>query len=641
MQAQNIAVATPEALKTPSIATELDELAALPMMIRLTTLCFGATGVGWALGAWSAIPGFVPWLLYVVAYVSGGWYTVQNAWDSLRKREFDVNFLMIVAALGAAAVGQPREGAILMFLFSLSNTLETYAMGRTHQAVNALLEMAPDEASLLVDGETRRVPVETLKVGDLVRVRPGERVPIDGVVRAGESAVNEAAITGEPMPAEKRPGAAVFAGTLNTLGSLDVVVRAPAGDTTLARIVQTVAEAREQKAQSQDFTDRVIGQYYAYAVVVMTLLAIAIPLLFLDWSVQTTFYRAMALMVVASPCALVISIPAAVLSAMASGARRGVLFKGGRHLEAAATIKVVALDKTGTLTTGQPGVTVIETLSAHSAEAVLGLAASIEALSEHPLAHAVVRGAQERGIALQPASGFKSLTGVGAEAVVDGQAVRVGRPALFGDAVVERARVLEANGRTVIAVGAAEIWGLIALEDTVRPAAREAVARLKAAGVERVILLTGDNRYVAEHLAAQLGVDEVHAELLPHDKARLISEIQASYGPVAMIGDGINDAPALATARLGIAMGVAGTDVALQSADVLLMSDDLLKVAEALTLGRRTRRIIRQNIIFAFAVMATLVVAALLGNVTLPLGVIGHEGSTLLVVANGLRLLRR
>lgn len=641
MQAQNIAVPTSSAVKTSSITTEFDELAALPMMIRLTTLCFATTGVGWALGAWAAGPWYAPWLLYLVAFVSGGWYTVQNAWESLRQREFDVNFLMIVAAIGAAAVGQPREGAILMFLFSLSNTLETYAMGRTHQAVNALLEMAPDEASLLLDGETRRVHVETLQVGDLVRVRPGERVPIDGVVRAGESAVNEAAITGEPMPAEKRPGAAVFAGTLNTVGALDVEVRAPAGDTTLARIVQTVAEAREQKAQSQDFTDRVIGQYYAYAVVVMTLLAIAIPLLFLDWSVKTTFYRAMALMVVASPCALVISIPAAVLSAMASGARRGVLFKGGRHLEAAATIKVVALDKTGTLTTGQPGVTIIESLGERTPAEVLGLAAAIEVLSEHPLAQAVVRGAQERGISLRPASGFKSLTGVGAEAVVDGTKVRVGRPALFGDAVVERAQVLEANGRTVIAVGAEQVWGLIALEDTVRPAAREAVARLKAAGVERVVLLTGDNRYVAEQLAAQLGVDEVHAELLPHDKARLISEIQASYGPVAMIGDGINDAPALATARLGIAMGVAGTDVALQSADVLLMSDDLLKVADALMLGRRTRRIIRQNIIFAFAVMATLVVSALLGNVTLPLGVVGHEGSTLLVVANGLRLLRR
>ncbi len=634
--ATNVLAGQPSALKE-----ELDELAALPTMIRLTATCFLTTAIGWVLGSISSVPAWMPWLFYAVAFVSGGWYTAQAAWDSLRQREFDVNFLMIVAALGAAAVGQPREGAILMFLFSLSNTLETYAMGRTHRAVHALLAMAPDEATLIVGAETRRVAVETLSIGDLVRVRPGENIPVDGLVVRGESAVNEAAITGEPIPDEKRPGAAVFAGTLNGQGSLDIEVRSPIGDTTLARIVKTVDEAREQKAQAQDFTDRVIGQYYAYAVVIMTLLAIAIPLLFLDWDFQTTLYRAMALMVVASPCALVISIPATVLSAMANGARNGVLFKGGMHLEAASTIKVVTLDKTGTLTTGQPGVTVVKALNGHSEDEVLAIAAAVENLSEHPLAQAVVRGAKDRGIAIAEASEFRALTGVGAEAQVNGRKFQVGRPVMYGAEIVAAASTLESDGRTVIAVGDEQPWGLIGLEDTVRPQSKEAIRRLKAVGVERIVLLTGDNHYVAERLAAQLGVDEVHAELLPQDKARIISELQATVGPVAMIGDGINDAPALTTARLGIAMGVAGTDVALQSADVLLMSDDLLKVAEALQLGKRARRVIIQNITFAFGVIVTLVISALFGNIALPLGVVGHEGSTLLVVANGLRLLRR
>ncbi|HYF65303.1 MAG TPA: HAD-IC family P-type ATPase, partial [Herpetosiphonaceae bacterium] len=384
MQAQSLPQRTNPA--GAPIAAELDALAALPIMVRLSVVCLVATAAGWALGAQGSVPAPLPWVCYAVAFVSGGWYTVQEAWASLKQREFDVNFLMIVAALGAAAVGQPREGAILMFLFALSNTMETYAMGRTHEAVQALLHMDPQEATLIGAGPERRVHVETLRVGDLVRVRPGERIPIDGVVRSGDSAVNEAAITGEAMPAEKHPGATVYAGTLNTTGSLDFAVKTPAGDTALARIVQTVAAAREQKAQAQDFTDRVIGQYYAYAVVAMTLLAIAIPLLFLDWSVQTTLYRAMALMVVASPCALVISIPAAVLSAMASAARRGVLFKGGAHLEAAAHIKVVAIDKTGTLTLGRPEVTTVQPLGEHSADELLALAAAVEARSEHPLA---------------------------------------------------------------------------------------------------------------------------------------------------------------------------------------------------------------------------------------------------------------
>jgi Zn2+/Cd2+-exporting ATPase len=683
-----IAAAAPTAL-----STEEDEIAQLPWMIRLTAICLLATALGWLLSsAYLAASAWLPWFLYAIAYASGGFYSIQDAWYTLKQRQFDVNFLMIIAAVGAALIGEPREGAILMFLFSLSNTLETYAMDRTHASVRALLDMAPKEADVYRDDQIVRVPVEDLRVGVVVLVRPGAQIPADGQVVKGESAVNEASITGESMPVEKRPGARAFAGTLNGQGALDMRVTAPVGDSTLARIVAVVREAREQKAQSQDFTDRVIGQGYAYAVVGITLLALAVPLLFMGWDLPTTLYRAMTLMVVASPCALVISIPAALLSALASAARGGVLFKGGRHLEAAARIKVVAFDKTGTLTTGRPGVVAIipvggpdkmprhalsgaegwqsdkvkESTDGHPvtpsprhpvtlADDLLGelteaqvqlfaVAAAIERFSEHPLARAIVKGVEEREIAIPAADEFEALTGAGANATVLGRRMRIGRPSLFGqltpDVAIE-VYAQETQGRTVVVLGDDEPWGLIAIADTVRPEAAEAVAQLKAAGIERVVLLTGDNATVANTLGAALGVDEVRAELLPHQKVAAIKDLQARYGPVAMVGDGVNDAPALATAALGVAMGAAGTDVALESADVLLMGDDLGRLPGALDLARRARRIIRQNLVFAFAVMATLMVLAIAGNIALSLGVVGHEGSTLLVVANGLRLLVR
>jgi Cd2+/Zn2+-exporting ATPase len=530
--------------------------------------------------------------------------------------------------------------------------------------------MAPKEADVYRDGQIVRVLVEDLAVGAVVLVRPGAQIPADGLVVKGESAVNEASITGESMPVEKRPGARVFAGTLNGQGALDVRVTTAVQDSTLARIVAVVREAREQKAQSQDFTDRVIGQYYAYAVVGITLLALAVPLLFLGWDLPTTLYRAMTLMVVASPCALVISIPAALLSALASAARGGVLFKGGRHLEAAARVKVVAFDKTGTLTTGRPGVVAIipvggpgrlpdnlpclacyptppdDQLGELTPDQLrlFAVAAAIERFSEHPLARAIVKGVEEREIPIPAADEFEALTGAGANATVIGRRMRIGRPSLFGqltpDVAIE-VHAQETQGRTVVVLGDDEPWGIIAIADTVRPEAAAAVARLKAAGIERVVLLTGDNATVANSLGAALGVDEVCAELLPHQKVAAINDLQARYGAVAMVGDGVNDAPALATAALGVAMGAAGTDVALESADVLLMGDDLGRLPGALDLARRARRIIRQNLIFAFAVMATLMVLAVAGNIALPLGVVGHEGSTLLVVANGLRLLVR
>jgi Cd2+/Zn2+-exporting ATPase len=470
-----------ERANTP-LSEEEAEIAQLPWMIRLTVTTLIATALGWVLSDISGVPTWLPWVLYLVAYIAGGFFSVQEAWETLKQRQFDVNFLMIIAAVGAAVVGQPREGAVLMFLFSLSNTLETYAMGRTHASIRALLDMAPKQAEVYRDGELKFVSVDELVVGDVILVRPGTQIAADGVVSKGESAVNEAAITGESMPVEKQVGSRVFAGTLNGQGVLEVRVDTAVENSTLSRIVAVVSEARAQKAQSQDFTDRVIGQYYAYAVVGITLLAIIIPLVFLGWDVSTTLYRAMTLMVVASPCALVISIPAALLSALASAARAGVLFKGGRHLEAAARVKVVAFDKTGTLTSGRPGVVAIipvggpgrlpASLPCNNCYPrpdddqlgdltpdqmrLLSVAAAIEQYSEHPLARAVVQSARERELPVPVASDFEALPGAGARALVCGQVLRIGRPTLYGtlspDVAIE-VEAQERQGRTVVVLG--------------------------------------------------------------------------------------------------------------------------------------------------------------------------------------------
>jgi Zn2+/Cd2+-exporting ATPase len=655
---------------------EEQDLASLPWMIRLTVICFVTLVAGWIAEGIESAGITIPWILYGISYLSGGYYSVQEAFDSLRRRLFDVNFLMIVAAIGAAIVGQPKEGAILMFLFSLSNTLETYAMGRTFRSVHALLDMTPKIARVkrIENSEAKIVEmsVDEVKKGDVVTVRPGEQIPNDGIVLRGESAVDEASITGESMPTEKGRGSKVFAGTMNGNGTLDVQVTVEAEDSTLARIVKMVEEARDKKAKSQVFTDRVIGQYYAMSVLGITLLAFLIPLVFLEWDFSTSFYRAITLMVVASPCALVISIPAAILSALASSARSGVLYKGGAHIEHASAIRAVAFDKTGTLTTGRPGIVAVipfgkgdripesfhinpkneippppdDQIGKLSPEqvALLVAAVAVEHPSEHPLAKAIVKGAEERGIITLESENFEAATGHGARAVVNGIKLQIGKKSLFtnvDDRMKSEIDLHEKRGRTVVLVGEEHPWGLIAIADTVREEAKSVVRELKKAGVERVVLLTGDNKQVAKKLGGDLGVDEVFSELLPQEKVETIEKLRETFGTVAMVGDGINDAPALAAADVGIAMGAAGTDVALESADVLLMSDDLSRLPGVLRNARRTRRVVRQNLTFAFVVMVTLMILAMFGEISLPVGVIGHEGSTLIVVANGLRLLIR
>jgi Cd2+/Zn2+-exporting ATPase len=528
--------------------------------------------------------------------------------------------------------------------------------------------MTPREAGVMVAGEPRLVSVEALIPGDVVLVRPGSQIPADGVIKVGESAVNESSITGESVPVDKKPGMPVFASTINGQGALEVTVTADASQSTLSRIVEVVREAREQKAQSQDFTDRIIGVYYAYTVVIVTLLSAVVARILLDEPWEVTIYRSMTLMVVMSPCALVISIPAALLSALARSARDGVLFKGGRQLEAAATVKVIALDKTGTLTTGRPGVVAIipvggpgrmstalpaadavaypddDVMGSLSSDQVrlLMAAAAVEQSSEHPLARAVVQSAKERQLPIPEASEFKAVISAGATAMVAGQRLRVGKPTMFSmvtpDVLVE-VSAQQRQGNTVVAIGSeSEIWGLIAISDTIRPESQGALKALHADGY-KLALLTGDNEHVARALAKELGLDDVRAELLPQDKVEAVKELQRRYGPVAMIGDGVNDAPALAVADVGVAMGKGGTDVAHESADVVLMRDDLGRLAGALRLAKQARRVVWQNLIFAFGVIATLVVFTVLGKVQLTIGVIGHEGSTLLVVANGLRLL--
>ncbi len=584
-------------------------------------------------------------MLYVTAFAAGGYYGLIDGIAALKEKRLDVNLLMILAALGAAFIGQPAEGAVLLFLFSLSNTLQAYALDRNRCAISRLLDLRPPQAIVKRGSRTITLPVEQLVLGDRVVVRPGERIPIDGEILDGQSEIDQAAITGESIPVHKTSGEAVFAGTLNGRGSLEIKVTHLAQDTTLAKIVQLVEEAQSNRARTQRLIDS-FEQVYALLVLSGAVLLIVIPWL-LGEAFYPVFYRAMTWLVVASPCALVISTPAAILSAIANGARHGVLFKGGAHLEKMATIKAIAFDKTGTLTSGKPVVTHVEPIEPVSADELLIEAASVEARSEHPLAAAIVNEAQRRHLTLQTATDFLATPGLGVEANLDDAPVWIGSERLFFERRVsmpvelrQRVRELEQLGQTVMVVYRQQQWrGLVAVADSLRPGAAEFVRQLKELGVERVVMLTGDNERVAAGIAAQAGVDEFHAGLMPEDKVEKLKSLRAQYGTIAMVGDGVNDAPALAAADLGIAMGGAGTDVALETADVVLMSDELRQLPYALALARQARHVVKRNLTFALSVIVLLVVSAFGMHLPLPLGVVGHEGSTVLVVLNGLRLL--
>jgi Zn2+/Cd2+-exporting ATPase len=595
---------------------------------------------------------------YLIAYVTGGVFGLKGGLESLRNRTIDVDLLMILAAIGAAVVGQPFEGAMLLFLFSLSNVLQDFALDRTRNAIKALMKLRPDQALVRRGEQTVMLPVERIIIGDHMIVKPGDRIALDGMVSAGESSVDQSSITGESIPVSKTPGSKVFGGTINKNGSLDIVVTKLAKDSTLARLIRLVEEAHSEKAETQRFIDKA-EQYYAMGVIALTALAAVLPLLWAE-PFATAFYRAMTIMVAASPCAIVISTPATVLSAIGNGARRGVLFKGGIHVENAATVKVVAFDKTGTLTAGKPQVTDVVLFNRdlgngrpQNEDELLALAAAAETRSEHPLAQATVTAANQRNLDLSEAFAFQATTGKGVEAQVDGRHVRIGNLRYFeefhtiGLAAAEREVTrLQNEGKTSVVVAymeddgrTAHLIGAIAFADVVRPDAADVVRQIRAAGVERVVMLTGDNEQVAMRIAAETGVDEVFAGLLPEDKVAVIKRVREQYGPVAMVGDGVNDAPALATATIGIAMGAAGTDVALETADIVLMADDLKNIPYVIGLSRQTRKTLAVNLGFALFMILLMLITIFVADLPLPAAVVGHEGGTVLVSLNGLRLL--
>lgn len=590
-------------------------------------------------GSWAAA-------LYLISYGVGGFVKAREGLIALvTQRKLDVNMLMMLAAIGAASIGYWMEGAILIFIFSLSGALESYAESRSRRDLSSLMKMRPEKALRIQDGEEKMVSIEELRVGDRVLVKPGEQIPADSVVIQGASAVNEASITGESLPADKVIGDEVFAGTLNGRGSLLLEVNRLSEESLFSKIVSLVEKAQQQKPKSQHRVER-FEQYYANGVILTTLLLMVLPPLLLNWSWSESLYKAMVFIVVASPCAVVASIMPAVLSAMSNGARKGLLFKGGSYLQALSEIKAVAFDKTGTLTVGEPVVTDVVAAKGYSEAEVLQVAASLESLSEHPIAEAVLKKAKQQELEVITPDQFEAVTGKGVQAQLRGEKWKLGKAAFLtadhspSSEWMETFYRLEDEGKTVVWLGNDRgICGMIALQDTLRPQAKDAIAQLKQAGIH-VVMLTGDQKKTAEAIAAEAGIDHVRADLLPEGKVAVIQELEQQYGPLLMVGEGVNDAPALISATVGMAMGVAGSDVSLDVAQVVLMKDDLDKVPIALKLAKKTRRIVKQNLIFAAAVIFSLIVANFIGGITLPLGVIGHEGSTILVILNGLRLLR-
>lgn len=594
-----------------------------------------------ALGASAAasVPAFF------AAILAGGVFTARRAWSAVRGLRLDINVLMLIAVAGAAAIGQWSEAASVIFLFALAGWIESRSMDRARHAIRSLMDVAPPDALVRRDGAERLVPTDDLLVGETVIVRPGERIPIDGRIERGESDVDQAPITGESVPAPKQPGDDVFAGTINGHGALEVRVTRLRRDTTMARIINLVELAQAQRAPSQTFVER-FARIYTPAVIAGAVLVAAVPPLAFGQPAAEWFYRALVLLVISCPCALVISTPVSVVSALAGAARRGVLIKGGVHLERAAAVKVVAFDKTGTLTHGRPEVVNVSPVDGVPSSEVLRVAAAIEARSEHPLARAIIRAHGERQ-ALPPVEAFRALPGLGAEAVVAGESTLIGNHRLFEERrlcsaeIDRRLASLGHAGRTAVLVArGGRTVGIIGLADTGREAGPDAIARLKREGVSRVVMLTGDNARTAEAVAESLGVDEWRAELLPADKVAALGDLARSHGAVAMVGDGVNDAPALAAASIGVAMGAAGSDAALETADVALMSDDLLAVPYLLHQGRATVRNIRANVTLALGLKALVLVLAVAGMASLWMAVAADMGASLLVIGNGLRLLR-
>jgi Cd2+/Zn2+-exporting ATPase len=603
----------------------------------------------WSGERWLGLPRVASLALFVASYAFGGFDLLRHWVGSLRQGRltFDIDLLMLLAALGAAVLGQWVEGAFLLFLFSLAHALEHYALGRARGAIRALADLAPPTARLIRDQQMMEVPIEEVAMGDVVVVRPAERIPVDGAIQNGHSAVNQAPITGESVPVEKSPGDEVFAGTVNGDGALFVTVTRLAGDRTLDRVIALVEEAQTQKAPTQRFTERFERIFVPTVLVADALLIVLPPLLgLLPWN--ESFYRAMAMLVAASPCALALGTPSAVLAGIAQAARHGVLIKGGAHLENLGTLRAIAFDKTGTLTVGEPRVTDLIPAAGVPEDELLAVTAAVERHSQHPLAEAVVSRAEEKRLPRLEAADLESLTARGVRARVQDKVVEVGNLRLWEEdnrAVPEEIRqavtTLQRAGRSTMAVRSGEQWlGVIGVADRPREGAREVLQQLRGMGIGTLAMLTGDNQGVGEAIAREVGVTEVKAELLPVDMVTAVRDLLREHGQVAMVGDGVNDAPALAHATVGIAMGGAGTAVALETADVALMGDELAKLPFAVGLSRQARSIIRQNLYVSLAVIALLILTTVTGFIGIGAAVFVHEGSTLVVIANALRLLR-
>ena len=630
------------------------------LIFAVTSALLWATG--FALEELSEVGDGVLTGLFIAAGLFGGYFTLREAIESVRNRLFEIDFLMLVAAAGAAALGKWEEGALLLALFSTGHALEGYAMGRARRAIEALAELAPDTATVRDGSGEREVPVEQLAVGDTVVVKPNERVPADGFVLAGTSSVNQAPLTGESIPVDKLPvpdpsaaaadpervpaSSRLFSGTINGAGQLDLQVTRLSGDSTLSKLATMVREAETQASPTQRFTDRFERIFVPAVLGLVVVVLLAGPALGSSWS--DSFYRAMAVLVAASPCALAIATPSAVLAAVARAGQLGVLVKGGGPLENLGTLRAVAFDKTGTLTEGRPRLTDVAPAPGVAESELLAVAVGVESRSDHPLAAAIVRDGSGRLAGRQPpeVSAVRAITGRGVRGTVDGDEVLIGNAALFDDTggvdPVVQASVdqLQAAGRTIMIVKrGGRFLGALGVMDTPRPAARDAVAALKSVGIRRAIMLSGDHQLVADSIATQVGLTEAWGDLMPEDKVTAIERLRAEEGKVAMIGDGVNDAPALAHATVGIAMGAAGSDVALETADIALMGDDLAKLPVVIGLSRQASRIIRQNLYLSLGMVAFLIPATIVGYVGIGPAVVFHEGSTLVVVANALRLL--
>lgn len=591
-----------------------------------------------------------PWLakaLYLAAALAGAWLVLPKAWLSAKAMRPDMNLLMVFAVAGAISIGEYFEGATVSFLFSLSLTLESWSVGRARHAIAALLELAPSEARVILpDGSEQLIASDQVSIGDHFVVKPGERIPLDGQIVTGETTIDQSAITGESLPVAKAPGDGVFAGTINQDGAIEVRSTKLASDTTLARMMKLVKEAQGKRAPTEQWVER-FARYYTPIVLGMALAIFVLPPLITSAGWQDWIYRGLVLLVIACPCALVISTPVSIVAALTAAARHGVLIKGGLFVEMPARLRVIAMDKTGTLTEGKPRVREVFPLSGHTAQEVLAIASAVEQRSEHPLAHAVVEYAQERGVRPPPASAFQAMKGKGAAARVNDTDVWIGSHRLLEERgqetpeLHEKLEQLSRRGATTIVIGEnSHVCGLVALADQLRPNAASVIQELKSAGIDRVVMVTGDNVGTAEVIGKAARVDEIHAEKLPADKVHLIENLTRRHQAVAMIGDGVNDAPAMAAASLGIAMGAIGSDAAIETADIALMTDDLSRIPWLIRHSRRTLSTIRQNIIASLSIKGAFVILTLFGHASLWAAIAADLGVSLLVILNALRLLQ-